>query len=520
MENPRLCSTRRIALLAALAMFLPVAYAAFSLAADDPPVDLPVSRTWSGDYYPVAQLDRLPEGQRRSRVGYLGDEQAFVPVWKALRQGEDVPDVDFGRNLIVFTRNVNFYNRTSILKVTLKEGVAEILAMETMSALPIEEKVAMALAEIPREGVRFLKAGEERIPVPENGAAADPRKATYTVDGRRITLRDGRHEEEAAPGSATKAVTAVFGEPAVGDLEGDGDEDAVLFLAHDPGGSGTFYYVAASIHEGGWYRGTDAVLLGDRISPRQIVIRNGVVIAGYDDRRPDEPMAAKPSVGRTKVLTLRDGRLAEIGPIGEGEQVVEGWVAVGHEVRSFAPCGGKADLWLSGDSPAMNDIVAAYRRVLPDPEPYRPLFMTLSGTFGKPPAGGFGADTAGTFSATQLLRVSPKGNCRSNLIVVDTPAPGAMVSSPLVIRGRARGTWFFEGDFPVVLLGAKGNVVAKGFCTAKGEWMTRDFVPFEGTITFGKPVPGGRGTLVLKKDNPSDLPEHDDALEIPLFFPH
>ena len=457
-------------------------------------------------------------GQRRSRVGYLGDEKAFAAVWKVLRPAEDVPDVDFGRNLIVFSRNVNFYNRTSILKITLAEGVAEILAMETMSALPIEEKVAMALAEIPRAGVRFLQAGEERIPVSGNGAAADPLNATYTVEGRRIPLRNGRHEVEAAPGSAAKTVTAVFGEPVAGDLEGDGDEDAVLFLVHDPGGSGTFYYVAASINEGGRYRGTDAVLLGDRISPGQIGIRNGVVTVDYMDRRPGEPMSAPPSVGGTKVLDLRDGRLTDIGPLGEGGQVVEGWVTVGHEVRSFAPCPGKRTFWLSADAPAMNEISAAYRMALPDPEPYTPLFMTLAGRFSKPPADGFGADYGGSFLATQLVRVSPKGNCRSGLIVVDSPAPGARVSSPLVIRGRARGVWFFEGDFPVVLLDAKGNVVAKRFCTAKGEWMTGEFVPFEGTITFENPVPGGRGTLVLKKDNPTDLPEHDDALEIPLFF--
>ncbi len=517
MRNAPPFATRGPALLAALAMFLAVPSTGFSLAADDLPVDLPVSRKWSGDY-PVAQLDRLPESQRRSGAGYLGDEKAFAAVWKVFKPGEPVPDVDFGRNLVVFSRNVVFYNRTSILKVTLKEGVAEILAMETMSALPIEEKVAMALAEIPRAGVRFLQAGEERIPVEEDGAAADPRNATYTVEGRRITLRDGRYEEEAAPGSAAKAVTAVFGEPAVGDLEGDGDEDAVLLLVHDPGGSGTFYYIAASINEGSRYRGSDAVFLGDRISPGKIRIQNGVVVVEYADRRPDEPMSAPPSVGRSKVLTLQDSRLAEIGPLGEGEQVAEGWVTVGNEVRSFAPCSGKTDLWLTGDATTMNGIVAAYRHALPFSEPYTPLFMTLAGMFGKPPSAGFGADYAGTFFATQLVRVSPRGNCRSGLIVVDSPAPGARISSPLLIRGRARGTWFFEGDFPVDLLDAKGNLAGRGFCTAKGEWMTREFVPFEGTLTFEKPVPGGRGTLVLKKHNPTDRPEHDDALSVPLFF--
>jgi len=284
-----------------------------SSATPAPPVDLPVIQAWSGDY-PVSQLDRLPEGQRQSRVGYLGDREAFASVWKAFKPGEEVPEADFGRNIVVFTRNVQFYNRTRILKVTLKDGVAEILAMETMSALPIEEKVAMALAEIPRSGVRFLQSGSDRIPVEKDGAAAGPRDATYTVNGRPVPLRNGRCETEAAPGSAAKAVTAVFGEPAVGDLDGDGDEDAVLLLVDAPGGSGTFYYVAASIVENGRYRGTEAVLLGDRISPQRIGIKNGVVEVDYADRRPEDPMATPPSVGKTKFLTLRDGRLVVIEP--------------------------------------------------------------------------------------------------------------------------------------------------------------------------------------------------------------
>jgi hypothetical protein len=149
------------------------------------------------------------------------------------------------------------------------------------------------------------------LPAAEN-PPADPRNAIYTVERRPVPLRDGRHEAEAAPGSAAKAVTSVFGEPAFGDLDGDGDEDAVLLLVHDPGGSGTFYYIAASINENGRSRGTEAVFLGDRISPQRIGIRNGVVVVDYADRRPGEPMSTPPSIGTTKCLTFQAGRLAEI----------------------------------------------------------------------------------------------------------------------------------------------------------------------------------------------------------------
>jgi hypothetical protein len=52
--------------------------------------------------------------------------------------------------------------------------------------------------------------------------------------------------------------------------------------------------------------------------------------------------------------------------------------------------------------------------------------------------------------------------------------------------------------------------------------MTTDYVPFKATLTFTEPEDIGdfsnRGSLILKKDNPSGLPEHDDAFEYTVFF--
>lgn len=109
---------------------------------------------------------------------------------------------------------------------------------------------------------------------------------------------------------------------------------------------------------------------------------------------------------------------------------------------------------------------------------------------------------------------------KSDLIQVVTPRPNEKVKSPLTIKGQARGTWFFEASFPVVLTNWDGLIIAQGIATAKGEWMTNDFVPFEATLVFtvDKNAYSNRGSLILRKDNPSDLPEHDDALEIPVLF--
>jgi hypothetical protein len=99
-----------------------------------------------------------------------------------------------------------------------------------------------------------------------------------------------------------------------------------------------------------------------------------------------------------------------------------------------------------------------------------------------------------------------------------SPLPGAIISSPLTIKGQARGTWFFEGDFPIILEDGQGKNIAVSYATAKGEWMTTDFVRFEGLIQFKNQLSGQRGTLILKKDNPTGLVKFDDALEIPVKF--
>ncbi len=92
------------------------------------------------------------------------------------------------------------------------------------------------------------------------------------------------------------------------------------------------------------------------------------------------------------------------------------------------------------------------------------------------------------------------------------------IASPVTIEGEAIGTWFFEGSFPVLLTNWDGVIIAEGIATAQGEWMTEDFVPFTATLTFETPAYGDNGTLILKKDNPSGLPEHDDAVELPVIF--
>jgi len=377
--------------------------------------------------------------------------------------------------------------------------------------------VGMAIAVTPHTKVETGPIETGRLQAAEN-VAVDPLNATYHLQGEIISLKNGRSEIASSPDSATKITTDILGDPVIGDLDADGDEDAALFLAHDPGGSGTFYYVAAALNENGRYRGTNAVLLGDRVIPEDLAIRDGFVEVRYSDRPAGEPMSTRPTVKKQSYATLDDGILHSLKPLGPGEQLVQGWVTIGHEVRTLRPCSMEQALWLSGASPALREIMARYQAALPGARPYTPLFVVLAGEMASSTQHGLGANYEASFVASQLVSVGSKGNCRSDWILVDSPVPGETVASPLTVRGRARGSWFFEGDFSLRLEDGDGNVISQGYATAKGPWMTREFVDFEGTLKFKKPLQPQSGILILQKDNPSDRRELDDAIRVFVFL--
>ena len=167
-ENLLYCFNFTLVLLLLQTLFFLIGGCAATNTSDMPdttPINIPLLEKWSGDY-PVSELDLLPEGQQTNATGYIGDTETFIPVWRAFMPEEILPAVDFSKNIVVYTRNIKFYNRTNIFKVEVSlEGTAEVIAMETMSAIPIDEKVAMSMAVIPREGVVAIHAGTVKTPV-------------------------------------------------------------------------------------------------------------------------------------------------------------------------------------------------------------------------------------------------------------------------------------------------------------------------------------------------------------------
>lgn len=105
----------------------------------------------------------------------------------------------------------------------------------------------------------------------------------------------------------------------------------------------------------------------------------------------------------------------------------------------------------------------------------------------------------------------------SDLIKIEQPLPNQEISSPLKIKGEARGYWFFEAEAPFKLVDKDYKILATGSMKAQGEWMTEGFVPFEAEVSFKAPE-DGRGFLIFSRSNASGLPEHDRMYRLPVLF--
>jgi hypothetical protein len=108
----------------------------------------------------------------------------------------------------------------------------------------------------------------------------------------------------------------------------------------------------------------------------------------------------------------------------------------------------------------------------------------------------------------------------NSMIILDTPTEGSIVQSPITLTGKARGNWFFEASFPITIVNWDGLIIGEGYATAQNDWMTTEFVPFMATVNYliDPSTPYNRGAIILKKDNPSGLPENDAAIEVPILF--
>ncbi len=144
----------------------------------------------------------------------------------------------------------------------------------------------------------------------------DYKNATYKIDGKNVTLVNGKSELP-IPNSSSKITTQYFGNEVFHDLNNDGRQDVAFILTQNTGGSGTFFYVVAALDTPDGYVGTDGVLLGDRISPQSTSMGKGnIIVVNYADRKKDESFAVQPSVGKS-IWLLLDTKTMQFGEVAQ-----------------------------------------------------------------------------------------------------------------------------------------------------------------------------------------------------------
>ena len=156
---------------------------------------------------------------------------------------------------------------------------------------------------------------EEQPPaeVPVQFTADLLRDAEYhpvALEGMSIRLTDGKFEGT-IPDWGGEAMVSLSEHYAMGDLDGDGDDDAVTALATSLGGTGTFYDLVLVLNENGTPRNTSSVALGDRVIIESIEIMDGTISVVLVMHGPADPMCC-PSERETREFVVEDGQLLEL----------------------------------------------------------------------------------------------------------------------------------------------------------------------------------------------------------------
>lgn len=157
--------------------------------------------------------------------------------------------------------------------------------------------------------VACAPAGTAGSPGAATAAAPDPTNATYRIERDTVTLSGGRAERAAAPGSATKVITTLGDARTTADVDDDGRPDTIVILVHQPGGSGTFYYLATLLNIAAGVTATPAILLGDRIRVSAVRADGRAIVVELLESAAGEPLAASPTVARTKRFVVDKGAL-------------------------------------------------------------------------------------------------------------------------------------------------------------------------------------------------------------------
>lgn len=125
-----------------------------------------------------------------------------------------------------------------------------------------------------------------------------------------VRLKDGQFGVQAQADPSIMLIVFIADHYTFIDLDGDLDNDAVVEIGMNGGGSGTFFSLAAVINEAGIAMHKGTFNLGDRVVVEQIVPENGRVTINYIGHAPEDPMCC-PTQPMSVSLVYRNENLVD-----------------------------------------------------------------------------------------------------------------------------------------------------------------------------------------------------------------
>lgn len=124
-------------------------------------------------------------------------------------------------------------------------------------------------------------------------------------------------------------------------------------------------------------------------------------------------------------------------------------------------------------------------------------------------------DTGTSTSENVSTSTAPSDATLPGSVTVSSPAAGATVGQTFSVTGIAPNNWYFEAVLPIQVVDAGGTVIASTPGQAQSDWMVEGPVAFAATITLSSAY-SGPANLIIKRDNPSGLPQNDAEIIVPI----
>lgn len=178
---------------------------------------------------------------------------------------------------------------------------------------------ACASPSLTRPAVKTAEAASARALPP---TVEELKNATYAGLGERlgpVTLANGRWAgAPPAVGAASRPSVELAGDfRVVGDLDGDGLEEAVVVLTYSSGGTGVLSFLAVVTRKDGTLRNVATTALGDRVQVRSARIDGGRLLVSAV-RAGENDAACCPGDLVEWQWTLGEGRLNALGAVRTG----------------------------------------------------------------------------------------------------------------------------------------------------------------------------------------------------------